>query len=83
MSIVQPDPSERILHLHFDHPGYGVTNLIIEPMGRLSNILLVNANGNILDCVNRVRPGENAQRVLMPGRPYMPPPPPRASAPCG
>lgn len=74
-AVVQPDPTERILHLHFDHPGYGVTKLIIEPMGRLSNILLVNANGNILDCVNRVRPGENALRVLMPGRPYSPPPP--------
>ena len=72
-AVVQPDPTERILHLHFDHPGFGITKLIIEPMGRLSNILLVNANGNILDCVNRVRPGENAQRVLMPGRPYMPP----------
>jgi predicted ribosome quality control (RQC) complex YloA/Tae2 family protein len=74
-AVVQPDPMERILHLHFDHPGYGETKLIIEPMGRLSNILLVNANGNILDCVNRVRPGEHAQRVLMPGRPYLPPPP--------
>jgi predicted ribosome quality control (RQC) complex YloA/Tae2 family protein len=74
-AIVQPDPTERILHLHFDHPGFGVTKLVVEPMGRLSNILLVNANGNILDCVNRVRPGENAQRVLMPGRPYAPPPP--------
>lgn len=74
-AIVQPDPTERILHLHFDHPGYGVTKLIVEPMGRLSNVLLVNANGNILDCVNRVRPSENALRVLMPGRPYVPPPP--------
>jgi predicted ribosome quality control (RQC) complex YloA/Tae2 family protein len=74
-AIVQPDSTERILHLHFDHPGYGTTKLVIEPMGRLSNILLVNANGNILDCVNRVRPSENALRVLMPGRPYVPPPP--------
>jgi predicted ribosome quality control (RQC) complex YloA/Tae2 family protein len=74
-AVVQPEPSERILHLLFDHPGYGITRLVVEPMGRLSNILLVNANGNILDCVNRVRPGENALRVLMPGRPYVPPPP--------
>jgi predicted ribosome quality control (RQC) complex YloA/Tae2 family protein len=43
-------------------------------MGRLSNALLVNANGNILDCLHRVRPSENAQRVLMPGRAYFPPP---------
>jgi predicted ribosome quality control (RQC) complex YloA/Tae2 family protein len=74
-AVVQPDPTERILHLHFDHPGFGITKLVVEPTGRLSNILLVNANGNILDCVNRVRPGENAMRVLMPGRPYLPPPP--------
>lgn len=73
-AIEQPDPTERILHLVFDHPGYGVITLVIEPMGRLSNIVLVNANGNILDCVNRVRPGEHALRVLMPGRPYVPPP---------
>src|SRR5262249_49150942 len=74
-AVVQPDPTERILHLHFDHPGYGSTKLIVEPMGHLSNILLINANGTSLDCVNGVRPGENAQRVLMPGRPYLPPPP--------
>ena len=74
-AVVQPDPTERTLHLHFDHPGFGVTKFVVEPMGRLSNALLVNANGNILDCVNRVRPSENALRVLMPGRPYAPPPP--------
>ena len=73
-AVVQPDPTERILQLHFDHPGYGTTMLVIEPMGRLSNLLLVNANGNILDCVHRVRASENAQRVLLPGRPYTPPP---------
>ena len=26
-AVVQPDPTERILHLHFDHPGFGVTKL--------------------------------------------------------
>jgi predicted ribosome quality control (RQC) complex YloA/Tae2 family protein len=73
-AVVQPDPTERILELHFDHPGYGTTTLVIEPMGRLSNLILVNANGNILDCIHRVRAGENAQRVLLPGRPYTRPP---------
>jgi predicted ribosome quality control (RQC) complex YloA/Tae2 family protein len=73
-AIVQPDPTERILHLVCDHAAYGVTTLIAEPMGRLSNLFLVNANGTILECVHRVRPGEHAQRVLLPGRPYTPPP---------
>jgi predicted ribosome quality control (RQC) complex YloA/Tae2 family protein len=27
-AIEQPDPTERILHLVFDHPGYGVTTLV-------------------------------------------------------
>ncbi len=80
-AVVQPDPTERMLYLLFDHPGLGVVKLIVEPMGRLSNILLVNANGNILDCIHRVRPSENAQRVLLPGRPYMPPPPQSRLAP--
>src|SRR3954471_24389799 len=38
-AVVQPHPEERILHLHFGLPGYGETKLILEPMGRLSNIL--------------------------------------------
>jgi predicted ribosome quality control (RQC) complex YloA/Tae2 family protein len=77
-TIVQPDPTERILHLTLDHPEHGVTTLVAEPMGRLSNLFLLNANGTILECVHRVPPGDHAQRVLLPGRPYTPPPrPPR------
>ncbi|RIK39959.1 MAG: hypothetical protein DCC57_19840, partial [Chloroflexi bacterium] len=33
-AIVQPDPTERILHLVCDHAAHGVTTLIVEPMGR-------------------------------------------------
>lgn len=74
-AIVQPDPTERILHLVCDHAAHGVTTLIVEPMGRLSNLFLVNRNGTILECIHRVRPGDHAQRVLLPGKPYTPPPP--------
>ncbi len=73
-TINQPDPTERILHLVCDHPAHGVTTLVVEPMGRLSNLFLVNASGVILECVHRVR-GEQAQRLLLPGKPYVPPPP--------
>jgi predicted ribosome quality control (RQC) complex YloA/Tae2 family protein len=73
-AIVQPDPTERILHLVCDHAAHGVTTLIVEPMGRLSNLFLVSRSGTILECVHRVRPGEHAQRVLLPGKPYTPPP---------
>ena len=74
-AVTQPDPTERILELTFDHPGQGVTTLVAEPMGRLSNLFLLNPARMILECVHRVRPGENARRVLLPGRPYTPPPP--------
>ena len=73
-AVTQPDPTERILELTFDHPGHGVTTLVVEPMGRLSNLFLLNPARMILECVHRVRPGENARRVLLPGRPYAPPP---------
>jgi len=73
--IEQPDMTERVLHLHFDHPEHGVTVLVAEPMGRLSNVLLLDASGKILDCIHRAPGGENAQRLLLPGKPYSPPPP--------
>ena len=73
--VAQPDVAERVLYLRFDHPEHGVTALVVEPMGRLSNVLLLDAGGKILECVRRVPGGENARRVLLPGRPYAAPPP--------
>lgn len=71
--VWQPD-WERILHLEFDGPE-GVFTLIVEPMERRSNILLVR-EGQIMDCIRRVGPEENRVRVSLPGQPYVPPPPP-------
>lgn len=73
-AVRQPDPTERIMHLVFDHPAHGVTTLVAEPMGRLSNLFLLKPDNTILECVHRVRPGEHALRVLLPGRAYTPPP---------
>jgi predicted ribosome quality control (RQC) complex YloA/Tae2 family protein len=63
---------ERILQIDIDG-NEGAVTLIIEPMERRSNILLVQ-DGIVLDCMRRVRPGENRARVSMPGQPYMLPP---------
>ncbi len=71
-AIYQP-AWERIVHLDFDSPD-GVFTLIVEPMERRSNILLVR-EGQIMDCLRRVGPQENRVRVSLPGHPYMPPPP--------
>jgi len=70
--VSQP-PWERILHFEIEGPE-GLVTLIVEPMERRSNLLLVQ-NGIILDCIRRVGPDENRVRVSLPGQPYQPPPP--------
>lgn len=64
---------ERIVHIDVDGPE-GVVTVIVEPMERRSNILLVQ-NGVILDCMRRVGPEENRHRLSLPNHTYTPPPP--------
>lgn len=70
--ISQP-PWERVLHIHIEGPE-GEVEIIIEPMERRSNILLVQ-NGVILDCLRRVGPEDNRYRLSLPAHEYHPPPP--------
>lgn len=65
---------ERVLILDLDGPE-GLFELVIEPMERRANILLVRDDGRIVDCIRRVGPQENRVRVSLPGQPYEPPPP--------
>jgi predicted ribosome quality control (RQC) complex YloA/Tae2 family protein len=64
---------ERIIHLGVEGAEGNVT-IIVEPMERRSNILLVQA-GIILDCMRRVGADENRYRVSLPNHEYIPPPP--------
>jgi predicted ribosome quality control (RQC) complex YloA/Tae2 family protein len=73
-TVAQPDPTERVLFLHFAHPEHGATRLVVELIGQRSNLILLNQQGRILDCVRRVWAGETVQRPVMPGQPYEPPP---------
>ncbi|MEZ4636248.1 MAG: NFACT family protein [Caldilineaceae bacterium] len=68
-SVEQPIPFERVLNLHFDHPEHGASTLVLEPMGRLSNLMLLDAAGVIRGVLNPVPPGDNAERVLCPSGP--------------
>ncbi len=70
--ISQPE-WERIIHIDVAGPEGDVT-IIVEPMERRSNLLLVQ-NGIILDCMRRVGPDENRYRVSLPNHDYVPPPP--------
>ena len=73
-SIEQP-PFERILCIELDHPEWGCSELIVEVMGRHSNIILVDASGQVHDSVKRVSSQLSRVRPILPGRPYAPPPP--------
>ncbi|MFL7794250.1 MAG: NFACT family protein, partial [Anaerolineae bacterium] len=72
VDITQPE-WERILELHFEGPT-GPCRLIAELIGRYSNIILVGPDGNVLDAARHVGPTKNRYRVILPSRPYQPPP---------
>ncbi|GEM_PF-1331745 len=70
--VSQPE-WERIVHLVFEGEA-GEFTLIVEPMERRSNIILVQ-DGMVLDCTRRVGADENRYRVTLPNHHYQPPPP--------
>lgn len=64
---------ERVLQIDLQG-AEGDVSIIVEPMERRSNLLLVQ-NGVILDCMRRVGADENRYRVSLPNHPYIAPPP--------
>lgn len=76
--ITQPE-LERALHLGFD-----ATNelgdpvhltLVMEIMGRYSNIIFVDENQKIIDALKRVDAEMSSERLVLPGLTYQAPPP--------
>ena len=64
---------ERIMHIDVESRE-GAFRLIIEPMKRRSNVILVEG-GMILDAARRVGAEDNRYRVTLPSHEYEPPPP--------
>jgi len=77
VDIVQPK-FERIVELHIeamDEMGdKSVKILLIEIMGKHSNIMLLDANRKILDAIKHVSPAVSAVRPILPGLMYSRPP---------
>lgn len=73
-SVEQVD-FDRILHLKFRTFSDETLTLIIEIMGKHSNIILVNGERRILGAVKHVGKSRNRYREILPGRIYIPPPP--------
>lgn len=76
-SIAQPG-LERIMHIRVDsHDELGQPSdkiLIIEIMGKHSNIILTDSKGTILDGINRYSHALSRHREVLPGRLYIAPP---------
>jgi predicted ribosome quality control (RQC) complex YloA/Tae2 family protein len=75
--VLQP-PMERVVDFSLqctDEFGEDVTkHVIIEIMGRNSNLILTGQDGRIIDCVRRVDYEMSAQRQVLPGLYYHLPP---------
>lgn len=76
---IKQDGFERILTLVFDAKndlGDPVSfSVIIEIMGRYSNIILVDSNNKIIECVKRIDALKSSVREILPGLEYRLPPP--------
>ena len=68
---------ERLVRLELDitddfgQPGK--RTLVLEAMGRRSNLILLDGEGRIIDCMRRVDADMSAQRQVLPGLYYAPP----------
>ncbi len=73
LSHVSQPAWERLLQFDVETQA-GTFQVIIEPLERRANLLLVQ-DGIILDCIRRVRPNERRVRAALPGHPYSLPAP--------
>jgi predicted ribosome quality control (RQC) complex YloA/Tae2 family protein len=75
-ALVQP-PLERLVRIELDvtddfgQPGR--RTLVLEAMGRRSNLILLDGEGRIIDCMRRVDADMSAARQVLPGLYYEPP----------
>lgn len=77
LDITQPN-FERIVNIHIESINelgdYSTKKLIIEIMGRHSNIILVDENNIVLDAAKRVTHDTSSVREVLPGKEYSFPP---------
>ncbi|HEX7594266.1 MAG TPA: NFACT RNA binding domain-containing protein [Anaerolineae bacterium] len=71
---IAPLPHERVLKIQFDHAVEGVSTLVIETIGKYSNLILVDAGGSVIDALKRIPSAISRARVVLPKHPYAPPP---------
>ena len=69
---------DRILEFYIEHMNEigdkEIKRLIIEIMGKHSNIILVNIDNRIIDSIKHISPFLNSYRTIQPGADYLYPP---------
>ncbi|SDI67264.1 Rqc2 family fibronectin-binding protein [Natribacillus halophilus] len=75
---IEQDGLERIATLHIEGTNEigdrENKRLVVELMGKHSNLLLIDKEDRIVDCMKHVPPSINRYRTLLPGRTYEAPP---------
>jgi len=76
-SITQPN-LDRVLYIAISAENElgdpVIYQLIVELMGKYSNLILINEKETVLDCSKHVGVGMSSVRLLLPGTPYTPAP---------
>ena len=77
LSVTQPD-FERIVEMEFEHldemGDLCRKKLIVEIMGKYSNIIFTDADGTIIDSIKHISHQISSVREVLPGREYVYPP---------
>ena len=75
---ITPEPGERIVRFALrarGELGYEEKRtLICEILGKYANIVLVNEDGKISECIKHISPSSSDKRPVLPGLPYTVPP---------
>lgn len=71
-------PWERIVHFDLEQDGdlgeFRYRTLIVELSGHLTNLILTDPTGKVIDALKRISPSQPG-RTVFPGHPYQAPPP--------
>lgn len=78
LAAVRQSGLDRVLMLDFEAVNelgdLCMVTLIIEIMGRHSNIIMVNSDGRVIDSIKRISNEISSVRMILPGITYQPPP---------
>lgn len=78
LADIRQEGLERVLFLDFDCVNElgdkVIITLAVEIIGRCSNLVIINEDGCVIDCIKRVTADMSQQRPVLPGMKYVMPP---------